>query len=327
MSILAFGKDGYPPPPPPPDLRLGPATGHIKRVTLSIIHRSDHCPDDLRETLDALEAARWDLAKLPPRELEVVYAEVDGELAISCRDEWAADPQTVEDRWRDLREGKDIQCELCGQHFVRWRFDLKHEGDESRIFKVGGDCLEHYKFRVDGEVTAELGLKRLQEAINRAKRKAEMEQWQEAHPTHEADMDLVRWGFNTASRRFPVEEAVRRHMPLDWDRFYQRRDKTEYAALLKYYEKHSFLTEKRTAWIYEGALPRIDRIRAAKAAFANAVQKVIEVRKFWDKVNGEHGAEFGSRERSMVDYYRRGAIDPETIAASPAAIIAKLRGV
>jgi hypothetical protein len=224
------------------------ANAHVRRVTLNIIRKAACCPTDLRPVLDKLaNGIDWDIGALSKAEIEAIYAHVDEDLGEQAKEEFQADTSTIIDH----RDG-DADCKLCGHRHIRWEFLLRNYAGGTDHW-TGSTCIETYGINVDGETTAEAALAKLRSAIGEAKRKAEREDWQKAHPNHEDDMARVDAIYAVVRRRLRWEEY--KWVRPNWKNR-SREQEILCKAILKYYRKHKYLTDKRTEQLYgpEGVL-------------------------------------------------------------------------
>jgi hypothetical protein len=232
-----------PPPPPPISSVVRGDTSHVQRVTLNLIRLSAACPPELRRVLDTLadDDHEWMVDRLPRSDIERVYAYVDGALANRAMAEFTADTNSLIDH-----RSCDAECRLCGQKHIRFEFLLRN-GQGGRDVWTGSTCIEEYGLSVDGETTAEEALKLLRAAIGRAKRKAEREDWQAAHPDHVADFADISRAVSVV--RTTPSYSFKTALPGNWWRTckdFLRVGK----APLKFYSREEFLTELRTRQVY-----------------------------------------------------------------------------
>lgn len=298
-------------PPPPPvarKLRAKQASRHVRRVTLNIIRLSAACPDDLRPTLEKLATTLdWQFDRLMPVEQEQVYAMVDEDLADRAKEEFQADLESLVDHRHN-----EANCELCGHQHIRFEFALVNTAG-GRSTMTGSTCIETYGLNVDGEATAEEALKALRRAIASAKRKADRDDWQKAHPTHEADIEALRRDFDVL--RF-------NHQPMGLYQFlndgWNSRCKSmvgKIRTLLKYYDREGFLTDLRTGQLYsdgDGPGPYPKTAAAMVAELDNARTKKEAIVDRWNRFI-DACPKMEGWERRKVEYFRDRGFVPEDL--------------
>ena len=255
------------------------ANPHVRRVTLNLIRLSAACPTTLRAVLTPLATKLdWNFDRLSREDTEMIYALVDGALADAAKAEFSANTDSLIDH-----RHSDAVCKLCGHQHIRFEFLLENKAGGENVW-TGSTCIEEYGLNVDGAATAEDALARLRAAIARAKRKVEREDWQVAYPDHEKWIDEIR-------------AAVRARPPhLDWAHWkfvgedYKGRWKRMQQwgrAIVKFYDREKFLTEKRTTQAF-GA----NGVRALYAQLLAEAEKatktVDERRQFWRAAVGKH---------------------------------------
>ena len=308
-------------PPPPPQTvkpkaakrkKQNGATAHVRRVTLNLLRHSACCPDDLRPMLDKLAGPLdWKLDALSDVEKETLYATVDENLANAAKDEFQADLRTAVDH----RHNTDEWCKLCGHQHIRFEFDLINTaGGQST--KTGSTCIETYGLNVDGEGTAEQALIALHGAINRLKRVAEKEDWQKAHPEHVAEMDRLRGLYGTL-RMNQQPWKLYRFLNDNWNKRC-RSMVTRTRAILKYYDREGFLTEKRSAQCYgaEGTTGQGTLVSAAAMTteLSTAQDSYAAVVARWQRFIDACPRMEGWERRRVLTWRDRG-IDPESLHA------------
>lgn len=280
-------------PPPPPVVKgsalgsssfAGTANAHVRRVTLNLIRLSACCPEALRGPLDILaNRVGWDLDKLDRKHVEMIYAYVDDTLAENAKAEFSANTKTIIDHRMDTAE-----CKLCGHKHIRWEFQLENTAGGTDVW-TGSTCIVEYGINVDGSATAEEALARLNEAINKAKRKAAMEDWQAAYPNHKADMARV---FAASTALFPHPmygihySLVEPHFRARWKRMQQWGK-----AAVRYYDREGFLTEKRTRQVFGKVDGVLALHRQLMTEWDRAETEVIKRRKFWTDAESKYGAD------------------------------------
>lgn len=228
------------------------ARTHQKRVTLNLIRHAAACPERLKTSINNLEAVDWDLESLDKVDQETIFGLVNDGLADRCRDEFVADLSTIRDLDRDPNPTNPRKlCTLCGHHPIRWEFDLTNVAGGTST-KTGSVCIEEYGLNVDGYGSAEAALKALHSAIRLAKRKAEIEDWQEAHPDHSARMKRIeeagKWcRLHAKLRPWQLYQLVRP----DWESTVDRLG-IRALACVRHYRRHGLLSPARTRAIWGG---------------------------------------------------------------------------
>lgn len=311
----------FPPPPPPrryivppPALPTGEAgDAHKRRVTLNLIRHAACCPAPLRLVLDRLADCAWNVAALSRAENETIWGYVDDGLAEAASAEFVADTSSIIDH-----RGCNAVCRLCGQQHIRFEFLLRNVAAGGRELWTGSSCIEEWGLAVDGDGSAEDALARLRGAISKAKRKAEREDWQAAHPAHAAEMEEMR------SLRVQILKPVRfdlyRYLGAGWNKRVAAVVKVVKAAL-KFYDEQDFLTESKTAAVY-GPRGALAAARALAAERSGAADQERVVREWWQAFEIRHRAtiltwQARSRVRELMGSGRTGEGD---------AIIAEVEG-
>lgn len=299
-----------PPPPPPPPRQPGADKenrAHVRRVTLNLVRHAACCPPVLRPILDRLaNELNWDIEALTPREAEAIWSFVDDALTARAVSEFHANTQTIRDWSRtEFPNGEDC-CKLCGQQHIRWEFDLVNVAG-GRSTRTGSTCIVEYGLSVDGEGTAEEAIAALTSAINRAKRKAECEDWQAAHPDHEVRMSRLSDAFERISRD-PAYQSWR-YLRANW----KGRLKPVLGpvkAAIKYYRREGWLTAHRTDQLF-GDTDLWQTVIGMDAELAEAQAKVVESRAFWQGILDEYGPLFNGFEKTVVVNARDRATDKD----------------
>ena len=260
------------PPPPPKKIRrevikptIGPvADPHTMRTTLNLIRHAACSSPELRAAVDMLAARAWDidaLAAAEPVAAEVIFGEVNDDLAARAKDEFYAVTSTCIDY-----RSSDAICPLCGHQHIRFVFTLRNRNDDGRDIQCGSTCIIKWGFNVDGDLTGEAALKAINKAISDMKRAASREFWQAQRPEHLDEMrDLWRFAFRRTtlssfmwpgSRLFP-------YLNPNW---YARVKTLRKAArpIAKYYEAERFLTAKKDAQAYGDEVVRGGVVQAAR---------------------------------------------------------------
>tara|TARA_Y100000034_G_scaffold110577_1_gene142838 strand:+ start:2047 stop:3024 length:978 start_codon:yes stop_codon:yes gene_type:complete len=258
------------------------AGAHVRRVTLQLLRHAVCCPDDLREIIERLAAADWDMAALSRAEAEAIFGEVGDDLAQTAKCEYAVDTSTIIDH-----RASDAYCKLCGHKHTRWEFLLRNtrEAEGGKDHWTGSTCIVQYGLNVDGEGTAEAALEALNKAINSAKKKANRDDWRAEHPDHEDEMARLQKGLDRADKRVPWG-MFRKLRPK-----YQQRVKafgTPARAALKYYRANGFLTNHRTAQVYVGGL--LEQADGLVQEWDEAEDGTAagRARKVWDRFKAEY---------------------------------------
>lgn len=249
------------------------ADAHTRRVTLNLLQHAACCPEDVRITVERLEAADWKWNTLSDVELETLFARVDKPLVDKAVAEFKVDLNGIIDHyWRRHEDRKNADgvawCRLCGQPHVRWEFPLRNVAQEpgGRDVWTGSTCIEVYGLRVDGAATAEAALQALRGAITQAKDRVTAHEWQLEHPDAPAEIaTLVEATTYLNVYYWRLPEAQRARLPRNWG--HQPGDKgfiSEVRAVAKYHRGHGFLTPKRTDDVYRpgGLLERAKAIVA-----------------------------------------------------------------
>lgn len=289
------------------------AGAHQRRVTLNLIRHSACADKRLVAVLDKLAAVDWDLQALPKSDQQIVFGQVTEDLANRARDEFQADLETIRDLARKPRaENPDEICELCGHPHIRWEFDLINTAG-GRSTKTGSTCIETYGLNVDGYGTQEAALNALKAAVARAKRQADMEEWQEVHPDHEADMreleTMIKW---LTRNRVLRPYTLNAHVKGGWD----KRSKillSHGKAALKYYRREHFLTPTRTEQVYgtETSTGVLAAVRAMQAEMREAATALQAAREHWEEIKRAHYNDMSWQERKAIDYLIATGTSPE----------------
>lgn len=287
-------------PPAPPARSLAPTentgTAHIRRVTLNLIRHAACCPDDLRVVLNKLaDRALWDMAALTQIEREFIFATVDDDLADRAKDEFDADLETLVDHRHN-----EAHCVLCGHNPIRWEFTLRNKAGGHDV-NTGSTCIETYGINVDGSATSAHALALLREAIRKAKRKAEREDWQAAHEDHEGDADRLRALLATLQQhRKPG--WLYRHLKSNWN---GRVNKAinQIRGAVRYYEREGFMTPLQTERVYsDGFLGK--RGDDMIAELNEAIRRFRAIRAAYDAFIANHGDVMTREERRLINYLR-----------------------
>jgi hypothetical protein len=288
------------------------AFGHQRRVTLNLLRHAACCPDDLMPILEKLAGPLdWQIDALSRIEKEVLYATVDDALADQAKNEFQANLHSAVDH-----RSEECLCLLCGHQHIRFEFDLINT-QGGRNTKTGSTCIETYGLNVDGEGTAEAARIALHGVINRLKRVAVKEDWQKAHPNHAAEMDRLRALYATL-RVNQQPWKLYRHLADGWRRRCMLIVR-ECRALLQYYDRELFLTEKRTTqfWgakgtVNQGALARATSMDAELTTAMGAYDKIVaRWQRFLDACPNMSGWE----RRRVMTWRDRGA-DPDALYPS-----------
>ncbi len=287
---------------------------HVRRVTLNLIRHAAVCPEETREVIDRLASRDWDFGALTQVEADHLYGVIDGQLADRAKDEFEADTRSIIDH-----RGCDAECKLCGQMHIRFEFLLRN-GAGGRDVWTGSTCIVTYGLAVDGETTAEEALKRLNAAINAAKRIAERDDWRAEHPNHEADMEAVR----------RIAKIAGQYLPYDlWNllkpAFRQRARKIASLAKasVKYYNANGFLTDTRTRQLY---LPgdALNAIEGLLNEWDQAVGVRDARRAVWRTLLDEYGGRFDEYGLSTVKSLLSNAVDPRGLGSYQRGVLSRV---
>tara|TARA_Y100000034_G_scaffold65317_1_gene78967 strand:- start:98 stop:1096 length:999 start_codon:yes stop_codon:yes gene_type:complete len=288
-------------------------------VTLNLIRYAACCPDELRPVLETLAGFDWDMKALDRESVETIFAFVDDDLAANATSEYVADTQSITDWSRDpaVREGDFVPtCRLCGHHHIRWDFILKNVAG-GRDHNTGSTCIIEYGLSVDGDGTAEEALERLKGAISKAKRKADREDWEAAHPDADAAIKTIANALIDAETK-PAGWSMWSALKPNWKTRAKSFAKVA-RAVTKYYAKHGFLTAQRTTQVWgpdgtqtEDGIPTEGLIVKALAIadeWALAVAVIEGYRQHWRDFIAAHS--LTRHEMWTLDYAVRWAQDPD----------------
>ena len=184
---------------------------------------------------------------------------------------------------------------------------------------TGSRCIETYGINVDGEGTAEEALSALRGAISKMKRKADMEDWQKAHPDHAQSMaQLVEENKILRTHRNPF--WLYRFLDPGWKKRCADLRSIQRASI-KYYRREGFLTPTRTAQVFgtQGALghPMYKELERAGARRQKLTRR-------WAGFIAKN-PRMEMWQRIRVDTWLKRAIDPHSLTASDRQIIATIR--
>jgi hypothetical protein len=245
---------------------------------------------------------------MDPIDLEVIYARVDDQLTERAKAEFVADPETLVDH----REA-DWTCGLCGHKNCRWEFRLRNDAGGRDHF-TGSTCVIQYGLRVAGSATASEALALLNGAISAAQRRATRDAWRAAHPDHATRVALGRSLFRDTPPR-PRDYAG---LKPRWRQRYKAIS-AKYRAMLKFYNRHGYLTDSKTIDLYgpEGAVAQLQAMATEHSRAAGppglprppALPGSIEAR--WAQFLAANPI-MSPYERDRVNRMRRYNDDPDT---------------
>lgn len=240
---------------------------HAFRVTMNLTGHSQCCPDDLKEVITKLiEEYEWDRRKLTPIELEVIYANMDAQLAADVLEEWDVESLRMRDWgfpwWREDHHewwdghSRSVDCRLCGHRDNRYEFPLVNRVNGAEIW-TGSTCIVKFGVTVDGDGCAETAIAALRAQMGLSKKAQKRAEWVAEHPDAEEMIALVEEALPIANRRWipwQVRQAVddygHRILPNNFES--QRRLFGKWArATVKYFHKNGMLTPKRTHELWE----------------------------------------------------------------------------
>ena len=290
------------------------AGAHARRVTLNLAARSDGTPPEIKPIVSRLAMADWDYATLSKTDHETLYAALDNDTTATILLEWEVDTDTIRDWGHPFAQDgsfepwytggdREVDCELCGHQHNRWEF-LASNRVNGRTCWMGSTCVEKYKFVVDGEATAEASLGRLRGAVNRAKRAQTRAEWRAAHPTADDVIATITGSVQPALRRMSYRQGRLHNIHVKgWVRE-MRGFVSRVKAATAYYQKHGYLTDKRTAEVYGPLLAMAGRIVKTWAAVDDVTTRngsggVLQL--WWDAWIAQHDAVLSADERALAD--------------------------
>jgi hypothetical protein len=187
---------------------------------------------ELKRVLDTLPGIEYDLTRLDQESLELLFAEFDGDLEKSIRDEFEADPYYLSDL--GIPDG---ECPLCGHQGCRFIFRLVNtKGGED--IKCGSECIITYGISVKGAETAEAARKLLEKAIREAIKKVKIETWHKEYEFERDHFTIVDSALGRISSWRPGTEYK------IWNKARELR-KNELVKVIDFYDKHGWLNTER----------------------------------------------------------------------------------
>ena len=292
-------------PPKPPTRRKVKAPeartkrAHIRRVTLNLIRHAACCPRPLKLAINRLAKLEWDMDALKARDLDTIYAHVDDDLAERAKNEFAADTHSIVDH-----RGSTWVCELCGHQGCRWEFTLANVKGGTNV-QTGSNCIIEYSLSVDGEISATEALKRLRAAIARMKRVEEREIWQEANPTHVANMQRIQDVYDYVTK--PIRaRSLWGYLKAGWNRRMNPWQK-KVKATIKFYRREEFLTAKRTSDL-PGLIKQGAEFYTERRTAEDTIDGFVN---YWDRLIVGWSAHASDYELGALRYGRKWKMDPD----------------
>ena len=312
------------------------ANAHIRRITLNLMRHAASCPPDVAVVADRLADNGWDWDTLTKLEAEALFSFVTADTAKAALGEFYADTTTIHDLGRDrgsadreyIDDDGDTHCPLCGHKHIRWGFVVRNDDDGGKLFRCGSSCVVQYGLRVDGEATAEAALKKLNAAISGMQRKATREDWQTDHPDHADDMMIVGLALMLLADHRRWSWDVKRKLRSGsqwWDQTWKAWA-TSAKATIKYYRKHDFITQTRTAWLYqEGGLSSARTIIQQHAAATNTDPAEAERIATWWRRFFAINPDMNAYQRRRLSACRDQRDDPDRLPAWLSGLVQEVR--